>query len=288
MEYPHPKMQKNAENTGEIYGGINSLFAMPFFANDFVFGTPIPSVPGTYATNQQTNGHTHPSQDLFAMDQIDTMAIAEIEQLTSSMPANQPLAFGLETSLTTLAGAGSVPPPMLWQQGYLPAESVPTDWVSPQPVDHELFFSESCMSLGTLRSGNMPPIGCIATPDSCELGISARATTPAFFVPIAPRQVDSPTCLLPAREESQSNANEKARLGKCPLCPKTTMAVRDINRHMRAKHRDCADLFGAKSEHRACPKKGCGKTGRADNIKRHYKSKHGGEFKWRKGVAQIS
>ncbi|KAJ0303870.1 hypothetical protein COL516b_006312 [Colletotrichum fioriniae] len=63
--------------------------------------------------------------------------------------------------------------------------------------------------------------------------------------------------------------------------------VRDLERHMQARHKDVAEKNNVRSEIRQCPHQGCEHQGRRDNVSRHHKSKHGKELKWKRGVPHV-
>ncbi|KAK1676285.1 hypothetical protein BDP55DRAFT_112449 [Colletotrichum godetiae] len=63
--------------------------------------------------------------------------------------------------------------------------------------------------------------------------------------------------------------------------------VRDLERHMQARHKDVAEKNNVRSEIRQCPHQGCDHEGRRDNVSRHHKSKHGKELKWKRGVPHV-
>ncbi len=75
---------------------------------------------------------------------------------------------------------------------------------------------------------------------------------------------------------------------RCPLCPKTATAARTIERHLWTRHPQFALLSGVRSELRNCPFHGCRYRGRKDNTSRHYRVKHGGSIKWKKGMAVLN
>jgi hypothetical protein len=62
----------------------------------------------------------------------------------------------------------------------------------------------------------------------------------------------------------------------CPCCPKQAISRRDMKRHVWYQHGDYALSVGIPPQDVVCPAPGCNKTGRSDNISRHYKTKHGG------------
>ncbi|KAK1706626.1 uncharacterized protein BDZ83DRAFT_736043 [Colletotrichum acutatum] len=63
--------------------------------------------------------------------------------------------------------------------------------------------------------------------------------------------------------------------------------VRDLERHMQARHKDVAEKNNVRSEIRQCPHQGCEHQGRRDNVSRHHKSKHGKELKWKRGIPHV-
>ncbi|KXH29551.1 hypothetical protein CSIM01_06284 [Colletotrichum simmondsii] len=63
--------------------------------------------------------------------------------------------------------------------------------------------------------------------------------------------------------------------------------VRDLERHMQARHKDVAEKNNVRSEIRQCPHEGCEHQGRRDNVSRHHKSKHGKELKWKRGIPHV-
>lgn len=110
-----------------------------------------------------------------------------------------------------------------------------------------------------------------------------------------PHHCTTDGCTKTFRKESQLKQHQRVHKKSlvCPICRAERQTehkfaqVRDLERHLQARHRDVAERANVRSETRACPFAGCDHRGRRDNVSRHYESKHGGKLKWRKGVPSV-
>ncbi|KAK2037321.1 hypothetical protein LZ31DRAFT_600589 [Colletotrichum somersetense] len=102
-------------------------------------------------------------------------------------------------------------------------------------------------------------------------------------------------CPKSFRKEAQLKQHQRVHRKAlvCDICraegrPEHKFAqVRDLERHLQARHRDVAERTNVRSEVRRCPHPGCEHEGRRDNVSRHHKSKHGKELKWKRGVPHV-
>ncbi|KDN69820.1 hypothetical protein CSUB01_12249, partial [Colletotrichum sublineola] len=102
-------------------------------------------------------------------------------------------------------------------------------------------------------------------------------------------------CAKSFRKEAQLKQHQRVHRKAlvCDICraegrPEHKFAqVRDLERHLQARHRDVAQRTNVRSEVRRCPHPGCDHEGRRDNVSRHHKSKHGRELKWKRGVSHV-
>lgn len=98
-------------------------------------------------------------------------------------------------------------------------------------------------------------------------------------------------CPKSFRKESQLKQHRRVHRKKlvCALCPHEHKfaQVRDLERHMHARHKEAATHGHVRSEDRLCPFDGCDYHGRRDNVSRHYELKHGGKLQWRRGVPSV-
>ncbi|KAH7368891.1 hypothetical protein B0T11DRAFT_327029 [Plectosphaerella cucumerina] len=110
-----------------------------------------------------------------------------------------------------------------------------------------------------------------------------------------PYRCTTDACTKTFRKESQLKQHQRVHKKSlvCPICRAERQTehkfaqVRDLERHLQARHRDVAERANVRSETRECPHPGCEHRGRRDNVSRHYESKHGGKLKWRRGVPSV-
>ncbi|EFQ25685.1 hypothetical protein CGRA01v4_02247 [Colletotrichum graminicola] len=127
-----------------------------------------------------------------------------------------------------------------------------------------------------------------ASPDSDAGSTGASAASHPF-------RCAADGCAKTFRKEAQLKQHQRVHRKAlvCNICraegrPEHKFAqVRDLERHLQARHRDVAARANVRSEIRRCPHPGCEHEGRRDNVSRHHKSKHGKELKWKRGTPHV-
>ncbi|TEA20684.1 hypothetical protein C8034_v008177 [Colletotrichum sidae] len=142
------------------------------------------------------------------------------------------------------------------------------------------FFPDT---VGTFSSGSAsPPFG-------------VPTTSPSISDADHPFRCTTDNCTKSFRKESQWKQHQRVHRKAlvCKICRAENSTehkfaqVRDLERHMQARHRDVAEKTNVRSEIRECPHSGCEHRGRRDNVSRHHEAKHGKKLKWKRGVPHV-
>ncbi|KAI8214036.1 hypothetical protein K4K52_002758 [Colletotrichum sp. SAR 10_76] len=119
--------------------------------------------------------------------------------------------------------------------------------------------------------------------------------------PTSPDAADHPyrcttdSCTKTFRKEAQLKQHQRVHRKSlvCTICRAERHTehkfaqVRDLERHLQARHPEVAQTANVRSEIRECPHPGCDHRGRRDNVSRHHESKHGKKLKWKRGVPHV-
>ncbi|KAI8312407.1 hypothetical protein K4K61_010320 [Colletotrichum sp. SAR11_59] len=119
--------------------------------------------------------------------------------------------------------------------------------------------------------------------------------------PTSPDAADHPyrcttdSCTKTFRKEAQLKQHQRVHRKSlvCTICRAERHTehkfaqVRDLERHLQARHPEVAQTANVRSEIRECPHPGCDHRGRRDNVSRHHESKHGKKLKWKRGVPYV-
>ncbi|KAJ0346543.1 hypothetical protein COL154_008035 [Colletotrichum chrysophilum] len=119
--------------------------------------------------------------------------------------------------------------------------------------------------------------------------------------PTSPDAADHPyrcttdNCTKTFRKEAQLKQHQRVHRKSlvCTICRAERHTehkfaqVRDLERHLQARHPEVAQTANVRSEIRECPHPGCDHRGRRDNVSRHHESKHGKKLKWKRGVPHV-
>ncbi|KAK2024641.1 hypothetical protein LX32DRAFT_569500, partial [Colletotrichum zoysiae] len=241
---------------------------------------------GYQATTYQTTDHqtTASPQDIF------------------NDPAVQ---YDIEQSLQTAAFDFNDPLPDLSAYGYLSG----ADQISPSfgstntsPFEPALDFFpllDPSASFVFPDSTGISPADTTTTPTTAagtaSPGSDAASTSTSASAASHPFRCAADGCPKSFRKEAQLKQHQRVhrKVLVCDICraegrPEHKFAqVRDLERHLQARHRDVAERTNVRSEVRRCPHPGCEHEGRRDNVSRHHKSKHGKELKWKRGVPHV-
>ncbi|TDZ53648.1 hypothetical protein CTRI78_v006830 [Colletotrichum trifolii] len=142
------------------------------------------------------------------------------------------------------------------------------------------FFPDT---VGTFSSGSAsPPFG-------------VPTTSPSISDADHPFRCTTDNCTKSFRKESQWKQHQRVHRKAlvCKICRAENSTehkfaqVRDLERHMQARHRDVAEKTNVRSEIRECPHSGCEHRGRRDNVSRHHEAKHGKKLKWKRGIPHV-
>ncbi|KAK1753942.1 zinc finger protein zas1 [Echria macrotheca] len=175
---------------------------------------------------------------------------------TAIFPEPSPLPAAHPTAETAF-----VPPPAFFPElmpGSSPSAVLSTDGAFAGDIWPTNSPSASDSSFGS------PVPGMSSTPNSTP-------PTPAlelFFC-------SEPTCFETFSTTASLKRHERKhrRHFCCPLCKKSHLDKRALDRHLWSRHEEYAARVGAKSEKTAC--RVCGYESRADNVRRHERSRHG-------------
>ncbi|KAK6215746.1 hypothetical protein QIS74_08765 [Colletotrichum tabaci] len=136
-----------------------------------------------------------------------------------------------------------------------------------------------------------------ASADGSPLGTTTTTTTSPDSDSAAahPYHCTTDGCPKTFRKEAQLKQHQRVHRKAlvCDICRSERRTehkfaqVRDLERHLQARHRDVAERANVRSEVRQCPHPGCEHEGRRDNVSRHHRSKHGKELKWKRGVPHV-
>ncbi|GJC84844.1 hypothetical protein ColLi_07682 [Colletotrichum liriopes] len=201
--------------------------------------------------------------------------------------------YDIEQSLQTATFDFNGPLPDLSASDYLSG----TDQVSSyfgsantSPYEPALdFFPEAGPSSSfafPASADGSPPGTTTTSPGSDVAGTSAAAD---------PFPCTTDGCTKTFRKEAQLKQHQRVHRKAlvCDICRAERRTehkfaqVRDLERHLQARHKDVAEKANVRSEIRQCPHPGCEHEGRRDNVSRHHKSKHGKELKWKRGVPHV-
>lgn len=131
--------------------------------------------------------------------------------------------------------------------------------------------------------------------DASALTAATSPASPHEAGAVYPYRCTTDDCTKTFRKESQLKQHQRVHKKSlvCHICIAERQTehkfaqVRDLERHLQARHRDVAERFNVRTETRECPHPGCEHRGRRDNVSRHYEAKHGGKLKWRRGVPSV-
>ncbi|KAK1977798.1 hypothetical protein LZ30DRAFT_762890 [Colletotrichum cereale] len=208
--------------------------------------------------------------------------------------------YDIEQSLQTAAFDFNGPLPDLSASGYLSGTDQLSSYfgsADTSPYEPALdFFPED----GPSSSFVFPASTDSSPPDTTATTTTAGTASPgsdAAGASTAPHAFPCPAdgCAKSFRKEAQLKQHQRVHRKAlvCDICraqgrPEHKFAqVRDLERHLQARHRDVAERANVRSEVRRCPHPGCEHEGRRDNVSRHHKSKHGKELKWKRGVPHV-
>ncbi|GKT42997.1 uncharacterized protein ColSpa_03178 [Colletotrichum spaethianum] len=199
--------------------------------------------------------------------------------------------YDIEQSLQTATFDFNGPLPDLSTSGYLSG----TDQVSSyfgstntSPFEPALdFFPEAEPSFAFPASTDGSPLGTTTTSPGSDVAGTSAATHPFYCT--------TDGCTKTFRKEAQLKQHQRVHRKAlvCGICRAERRTehkfaqVRDLERHLQARHKDVAEKTNVRSEIRQCPHPGCEHEGRRDNVSRHHKSKHGKELKWKRGVPHV-
>ncbi|KZL88313.1 hypothetical protein CI238_08237, partial [Colletotrichum incanum] len=234
----------------------------------------------------------------FEMAGFDYSAMETNYQTTDSPQDifNDPaVQYDIEQSLQTATFDFNGPLPDLSTSGYLSG----TDQVSSyfgstntSPYEPALDFfpeAEPSSSFVFPASADGSPLGTTTTTSSP--GSDVAGTSAAAY----PFLCTTDGCTKTFRKEAQLKQHQRVHRKAlvCDICRAERRTehkfaqVRDLERHLQARHKDVAEKANVRSEIRQCPHPGCEHEGRRDNVSRHHKSKHGKELKWKRGVPHV-
>ncbi|KAK2051777.1 hypothetical protein LY76DRAFT_673650 [Colletotrichum caudatum] len=211
--------------------------------------------------------------------------------------------YDIEQSLQTAAFDFNDPLPDLSAYGYLSG----ADQISPSFGSTNTSPFEPVLDFFPL----LDPSASFVFPDSTDISPADTTTTPTTAAGTASPGSDAAStgtsavahpfrcatdgCAKSFRKEAQLKQHQRVHRKAlvCDICraegrPEHKFAqVRDLERHLQARHRDVAERTNVRSEVRRCPHPGCEHEGRRDNVSRHHKSKHGKELKWKRSVPHV-
>ncbi|KAK1999895.1 hypothetical protein LX36DRAFT_709769 [Colletotrichum falcatum] len=212
--------------------------------------------------------------------------------------------YDIEQSLLTFDFDFNSPLPDLSASGYLSGADQLSCFGSTNtsPFEPALdFFPDVGLSFSSFvfpGSANGSPADTTATTTTTTT--TAGTASPGSDVSSAashPFRCAADGCAKSFRKEAQLKQHQRVHRKAlvCDICraaddgrPEHKFAqVRDLERHLQARHRDVAERANVRSEVRRCPHPGCEHEGRRDNVSRHHKSKHGRELKWKRGVPHV-
>ncbi|KAL0935508.1 uncharacterized protein CTRU02_210099 [Colletotrichum truncatum] len=122
-----------------------------------------------------------------------------------------------------------------------------------------------------------------------------NTTSPSSSDAEYPYRCTTDNCTKTFRKEAQLKQHQRVHRKAlvCPICRAERHTehkfaqVRDLERHLQARHPEVAQKANVRSEIRECPHPGCDYQSRRDNVSRHHESKHGKKLKWRKNVPHV-
>ncbi|WQF87028.1 Putative Zinc finger C2H2-type [Colletotrichum destructivum] len=134
-----------------------------------------------------------------------------------------------------------------------------------------------------------------ASADGSPLGTTTTTSPGSDSAAAHPYRCTTDGCPKAFRKEAQLKQHQRVHRKAlvCDICRAERRTehkfaqVRDLERHLQARHRDVAERANVRSEVRQCPHPGCEHEGRRDNVSRHHRSKHGKELKWKRGVPHV-
>ncbi|KAF9870176.1 hypothetical protein CkaCkLH20_12262 [Colletotrichum karsti] len=147
-------------------------------------------------------------------------------------------------------------------------------------------------SLDFLPDASMPlfpPANSIST--SPFVGTTSPTSSDADY----PYRCTTDNCTKTFRKEAQLKQHQRVHRKSlvCTICRAEHRTehkfaqVRDLERHLQARHPEVAQSANVRSEIRECPHPGCDHRGRRDNVSRHHESKHGKKLKWKRSVPHV-
>ncbi|KAK2773032.1 hypothetical protein CKAH01_13696 [Colletotrichum kahawae] len=151
------------------------------------------------------------------------------------------------------------------------------------PDDMDFLQDPSSMPVWPLSSTTASPI-----PTSTTSPTSSDAAD-------HPYRCTTDNCTKTFRKEAQLKQHQRVHRKSlvCSICRAERHTehkfaqVRDLERHLQARHPEVAQTANVRSEIRECPHPGCDHRGRRDNVSRHHESKHGKKLKWKRGVPHV-
>ncbi|WYZ44462.1 hypothetical protein EsH8_VII_000898 [Colletotrichum jinshuiense] len=237
-------------------------------------------------------------QDMLATNDFDMAGLSfpemETDYQTTSSPQdifNDPtVMYDVEQSLRADMFDFNGPLPDLSTSGYLSGTDQVSSYLgstNTSPFEPALdFFPEAAMSYS--------PSSFPASADGSPLGTTSPGSDNASAA-AHPYQCTTDGCTKTFRKEAQLKQHQRVHRKAlvCTICRAEHRTehkfaqVRDLERHLQARHKDVAEKANVRSEIRQCPHPGCEHEGRRDNVSRHHKSKHGKELKWKRGVPHV-
>ncbi|OHE95999.1 hypothetical protein CORC01_08692 [Colletotrichum orchidophilum] len=233
----------------------------------------------------------------FDMDAFDLSATEATYQTTNSPQDifNDPtVLYDVAQSLGPDAFDFNGPLPDLSASGYLSGDQVSSYFGSTNtsPFEPALdFFPEADPYSMFPASADGSPLGTTtSSPGSDNTNPPSSSSASPY-----PYSCSTDGCTKSFRKEAQLKQHQRVHRKAlvCTICRAEHRAehkfaqVRDLERHLQARHKDVAEKTNVRSEIRSCPHAGCDHEGRRDNVSRHHKSKHGKELKWKRGVPHV-
>ncbi|KAF6832901.1 zinc finger protein 76 (expressed in testis) [Colletotrichum plurivorum] len=264
----------------------------PMYNNGFLcqYGSPLsdlyeaPDETDDWAVLMQQDmlatGDYPAAGDFFSPNMIGT----EYPQPSSSPEDifNDPLVlYDVEQSLQADLFALSGPLPDLSASGYLSGDQ----------LSASSYFGSANTSPFEASMDYLPEV---AAPTYSSADASPSSSSPDGSADF-PHRCTTDGCIKTFRKEAQLKQHQRVHRKAlvCPICKAEHRTehkfaqVRDLERHLQARHRDVAERANVRSEVRECPHPGCEHRGRRDNVSRHHESKHGKKLKWKRGVPHV-
>ncbi|OLN81885.1 hypothetical protein CCHL11_07013 [Colletotrichum chlorophyti] len=282
-----------ATTPGWPYPGLPGCAASDAVDNMFLQGSPLSEL---YEMPDEINDWAIlMQQDMLATGDFDMTGLDFPSTMETDYQApgcldvlNDPtVQYDIEQSLLPDMFDFNAPLPDLSASGYLSSTDQVSSYLgsaNTSPYEPSLdFFPDATTYSSFPASAEGSPLGT-SSPGSDAAPAAAH-----------PWHCTTDGCTKTFRKEAQLKQHQRVHRKAlvCTICRAEHRTehkfaqVRDLERHLQARHKDVAERTNVRSEIRQCPHPGCEHEGRRDNVSRHHKSKHGKELKWKRGVPHV-